>query len=77
MMHILNNEVSAELKAEIEKNCTLQIKSPDNHRQNLAERAIQTFKNHFKAILTGVGNSFPMQLWDNLFPQTILTLNLL
>ncbi len=50
---------------------------PDNHRQNLAEQAIQTFKNHFKAILAGVDNTFPMRLWDRLLPQTILTLNLL
>jgi hypothetical protein len=49
--------------------------TPNNHRQNLAERAIQTFKNHFKAILAGVDDSFPMQLWDKLVPQTVLTLN--
>ena len=49
----------------------------DNHRRNLAERAIQTFKNHFKSILAGVDNSFPMRLWDRLLPQMILTLNLL
>ncbi len=38
---------------------------------------IQTFKNHFKAILAGVDDTFPMQLWDKLLPQTILTLNFL
>ncbi len=38
--HILDNEASAELKAEIKKNCTIQLVPPDNHRQNLAERAI-------------------------------------
>jgi hypothetical protein len=75
--HLLNNEASAELKSEIKKNCKIQLVSPNNHRQNIAERAIQTFKNHFKAILAGVDDSFPMQLWDNLLPQTVLTLNLL
>ncbi len=75
--HLLDNEVSAELKAEIIKNCTIQLVPTNNHRRNLAERAIQTFKNHFKAILSGVDNSFPMQLWDKLLPQTVLTLNLL
>ncbi len=69
--HLLDNEASAELKAEIKKNCTIQFVPPNNHRQNLAERAIQTFKNHFKAISAGVDDSFPMQLWDKLVPQTL------
>ena len=75
--HILDNEASAAFKAEIKKNCTIQLVPPDNHRRNLAERAIQTFKNHFKAVLAGVDDNFPMHLWDRLIPQTILTLNLL
>ncbi len=75
--HILDNETSAAFKAEIKKNCTIQLIPPDNHRQNLAERAIQTFKNNFKAVITGVDDNFPMHLWDRLLPQTVLTLNLL
>ena len=50
---------------------------PDNNRRNLAERAIQTFKNHFKSVLAGVDDSFSMRLWDKLLPQVILSLNLL
>ena len=75
--HILDNKASAAFKAEIKKNCTIQLVPPDNHRRNLAERAIQTFKNHFKSILAGVDDTFPMHLWDRLLPQAILTLNLL
>jgi hypothetical protein len=75
--HILDNEASAAFKMEIKKNCTIQLVPPDNHRQNLAERAIQTFKNHFKSLLAGVDDNFPLHLWDRLLPQTILTLNLL
>jgi hypothetical protein len=75
--HILDNEASAEFKREIQKNCAIQLVPPDNHRRNLAERAIQTFKNHFKSVLAGVDDTFPMRLWDRLLPQTILTLNLL
>ena len=75
--HILDNEASKELKDEIRKNCDIQLVPPDNHRRNLAERAIQTFKCHFKAVLAGVDDSFPMRLWDKLLPQTVLTLNLL
>jgi hypothetical protein len=74
--HLLDNEASAELKSEILKYCTIQLVSPDNHTQNLAEQAIQMFKNHFKAILAGVDDTFPMRLWDKLLPQTVLTLNL-
>ncbi len=75
--HLLDNKASEEFKAEIRKKCTIQLVPPDNHQQNLAEQAIQTFKNHFKAILAGVDDSFSMRLWDKLLPQTILTLNLL
>ncbi len=74
--HLLDNEASEEFKAEIRKKCSIQLVPPDNHQQNLAERAIQTFKNHFKAILAGVDDSFLMRLWDKLITQTILTLNL-
>ncbi len=60
--HILDNKASAEFKKEIQKNCKFQLVLPDNHRRNLVERAIQTFKNHFKAILAGVDDTFPMRL---------------
>jgi hypothetical protein len=50
-MHILGNEASEAFKTEIKKNCNLQLVPPDTHRRNLAERAIQTFKSHFIAIL--------------------------
>ncbi len=75
--HLLDNEASAAFKTKIKKNCELQLVPPDNRRRNLAERAIQTFKSHFKAILAGVAENFPMNLWDRLLPQTVLTLNLL
>ncbi len=77
MTHLMDNKAPAKLKVEIRKNCTIQLIPPDNHRRNLAERAIQTFKCHFKAILAGVDENFQMRLWDKLLPQTVLTLNLL
>ena len=76
-MHILDNEASEAFKGEIKRNCAYQLVPPDTHQRNLAERAIQTFKNHFIAILSGVDESFPLPLWDRLLPQTILMLNLL
>jgi hypothetical protein len=52
-MHMLDNEASDKFKNEINKNCRTQLVTPDTHQRNLAERAIQTFKNHFKAIIQG------------------------
>jgi hypothetical protein len=46
--HLLDNESSAAFKAEIKQNCKYQLVPPDNNRMNLAECAIQTFKNHLK-----------------------------
>ena len=76
-LHILDNEASDAFKAAIKENCDLQLVPPDTHRRNLAERAIQTFKSHFIAILAGVDPTFPMNLWDRLVPQAVMTLNLL
>jgi hypothetical protein len=47
------------------------------HRRNSAERAIQTFKEHFVAGLSSVDPTFPLHLWDMLLPQAEITLNLL
>ncbi len=65
--HLLDNKASAAFKAEIWKNCTLQLGPPDNHRRNLAEQVIHTFKSHFKAILAGVADNFPMNLWTDYY----------
>ena len=74
----LDNEVSKEHMALLqEQELKVQLVPPHNHRQNLAERAIQTYKNHFIAGLSGADPSFPLALWDTLIPQANLTLNLL
>ena len=76
-LHILDNEASKEYQEEIEKQCKMQMVPPDTHRRNIAERAIQTFKNHFIAILSGMNHYFPIFLWRISLPQVVLTLNLL
>ena len=43
----------------------------------MAEVGIKTFKSHFKAILAGLPQSFPLRLWCQLLPQAELTLNIL
>jgi hypothetical protein len=47
------------------------------HRHNWAERAIQTFKNHFITGLCSTHPDFPLNLWDQLLPQATLVLHLL
>jgi hypothetical protein len=67
--HLLGNEALAAFKAEIKKSCKYQLVPLDNHRINLADCAIQTFKNQFKAVIAGVDETFPMQQWDRLLPS--------
>ena len=76
--HILDNECSADFKKAIQhNNITYQLVPPHNHRRNLAEKAIQTFKAHFISILCGTDKDFPLHLWDRLLPQAEHTLNML
>jgi hypothetical protein len=76
--HILDNEAPEELKQAIRENkCRVELTPADQHRRNAVERAIQTFKGHFISLLAAVADGFPINQWDELLPQTILTLNLL
>ncbi len=76
--HILNNEAPEELNQAIcDNNCRVEVTLADQHRQNVTKSAIQTFKGHFISVLAGVVDGFPINQWDELLPQTILTLNLL
>jgi hypothetical protein len=78
LLQKMDNEASTALKRTIrEKGIDFQLVPPHMHRRNAAERAIQTFKNHFVAILSGTNKNFPMHLWDLLLPQSTVTLNLL
>jgi hypothetical protein len=70
--------VSADLKTFFTANdVEYQLVPPQCHRHNAAERAIQTFKEHFVAGLSSVDPTFPLHLWDRLLPQAEITLNLL
>ena len=78
-LQILDNEVSKEYKTIIKDkwNIKYQLVPSHIHRQNAAERAIQTFKAHLISILAGVADVLPRRHWDQLLPQAELTLNLL
>jgi len=76
--HILDNECSAQFKQAIKaNNMTYELTPADDHSRNIVEKAIQTFKDHFIAILCGTDDVFPMHLWDRLLPQAEMTLNML
>jgi hypothetical protein len=77
-LHILDNECSEELKKAFKKyNVDFQRVPPHSHRRNAAERAIQTWKNHFCSGLATCDPKFPLAEWDLLVPQADITLNLL
>ena len=59
--YVMDNEISNELiEALKDNNTTYQLVPPYTHRRNLAERAIQTYKNHFKAGLASVDPNFSL-----------------
>jgi hypothetical protein len=77
IVHRLDNETSTELiKAIEDRGIDYQIASPGDHRLNHAERAIQTFKNHFISILYGTDSSFPANQWCRLIRQAVMTLDM-
>jgi hypothetical protein len=60
---ILNNQASAEYKAAIEASgMTYELIPPEEHRCNMAKKAIQTFKDHFVGVLSGCTPSMPIHL---------------
>ena len=77
-LHVIDNECSKLLSDYIQNNNTkIQLVEAYNHKINAAERAIQTFKNHFVAGLCTAHPQFPLQLWCKLHPQAEISLNLL
>ena len=77
-MQILDNECSAEYKEAIQKNgLSFQLVPPNDHRRNIAEKAIQTFKDHFVAVLYGTDDACPLKLWCQVLRHAEHQLNLL
>jgi hypothetical protein len=75
-LQTLDNETSTALKNFFTVNdIAYQLVPPHFHRRNAAERAIQTFKQHFVAGLSSVDPASPLHLWDKLLPQAEITLN--
>ena len=68
---VLNNELSATYKAEIQAtHMTYQLVPPNDHHRNIVEKATQTWKYHFVGVLNGTASTFPMHLWCQSIPQS-------
>ena len=67
---VLDNEISAAYKTKINAtNITYQLVPPGDHCRNIAEKAIQTWKDHFVGVLSGTAETFPLHLWCQAIPQ--------
>ena len=75
----VDNEASATMIAEAQRQfgITVERAPPHQHRTLRAERAIQTFKNHFISGLCTTDPDFPLAAHDLLLPLALLTLNLM
>ena len=61
--NVTDNQATKPIKEFLKtKNCKWQFVEPANHRVNAAERAIQTYKNHFIAGLSSTDSHWPLQL---------------
>jgi hypothetical protein len=73
----LDNEASNAVKAYLRNEGSLRFVPPGQHRTNIAERAIRTFKNHLISTIFTADPEFPLDLLDLLVPQAEVTINLL
>ena len=59
--HVLDNEAPEEFKQAIHENeCQEELTLADLHRRNILEKGMQTFNGHFKSVLAGVSDNFPI-----------------
>jgi hypothetical protein len=78
LLQRLDNEATRALQDFlVASDIDFQLAPPHIHQRNAAERAIRTFKNHFIAGLCSTNPAFPLNMWDKLLPQCLVTLNLL
>eukprot|EP00804_Cyclotella_cryptica_P023160 CCRYP_000369-RA/>CCRYP_000369-RA protein AED:0.34 eAED:0.37 QI:0/0/0/1/0/0/3/0/451 len=77
-LNVMDNQCSKTIQKFIESgNAKIQLVNPDNHRVNVAERAIQPWKNHWIAGLGTLDPNCPIQLWCQFIEQGQDTLNML
>ena len=76
--NVIVNQATGPLKSYMVKHdCKLQFLEPSSHHVNAAERAIQALKNNFISDMCSSNTRWPVQLWDHLSTQAVITINLL
>ena len=72
---VLDNEISAVYRLEIKQtSMNFQIVPQDDHRHNLAEKAIQTWKEHFIGVMSRTAAALPAHLWYQAIHQVEMQL---
>ena len=75
-LNMMDDEATTALKRQIEKTGSAHhLVEPHDHKANVAEQAIRTFKNHFVAGSCSTDPNFPISQWHELLEQATLTLN--
>ena len=75
--HIMDNDASSTVMSWMERNKVDAHKvAPHNHRENKAERMIETAKHHFIAGMAGTDKNYPIREWDRGVAQSQRTLNM-
>ena len=77
LKHVLDRECSEKIIKMIRMECKLEFMPPGWDRYNIFGAAINTFKNHFVAILSGTDLTFTVSLWDKPPHQVELTIKVL
>ena len=76
--HVLDNEISNEFKEAIKDNdMDYELVPKGQHRRNIAENAIHTWKAHAVGIFLGIDPKCPLSLWVLMLPQIDIEVNLL
>jgi hypothetical protein len=77
-LNIMDNQATKHNKKFLtDEECKIQLMEPHNHRVNVDECAIQSFKDAFIAALATTNSDFPLQLWDRLTPLVLNCLNMM
>jgi uncharacterized protein YgfB (UPF0149 family) len=64
-LNVMDNQCSRAVQTYIKSTgAGIQLVNPDDHRVNAAERAIQTWKNHWIAGMGTLDPNCPLQLWS-------------
>eukprot|EP00804_Cyclotella_cryptica_P029279 CCRYP_011676-RA/>CCRYP_011676-RA protein AED:0.16 eAED:0.06 QI:0/0/0/1/0/0/6/0/1468 len=77
-LNVMDNQCSKAVEKYIRSTkADIQLVNPDDHRVNAAERAIQTWKEHWLSGMGTLDPTCPIQLWCQFIEQGQDTLNLL